>query len=182
MTAAERQLPSPPASVSWIDLAKNIFDTQAARWDTATCGGGLPWQIFTFNRGYDYKNSASAGAFLQLAARLARYTENQTYADWANKTWDWTTSVGLISSEFKVYDGAPTTENCSSIDRLEWTYTAGAFLYGSAAMYNFVRRTLSNVVTQQVLTKRRPKATVNGRTVRKAYFLQCRFSSPTMMS
>ena len=138
MTAAEQQLPSPSASPLWIDLAKNVFDLQASRWDTATCGGGLRWQIFNFNDGYAYKHSPSAGTFFQLAARLARYTGNQTYADWAVKTWDWTTSIGLIDSEFKVYDGAHTTTNCSDINNLEWTYTAGMFLYGSAVMYSYV--------------------------------------------
>ena len=138
MMAAEQQLPSPPASPLWIDLAKNVFDLQASRWDTATCGGGLRWQIFKVNDGYAYKNNPSAGTFFQLATRLARYTGNQTYTDWAVKTWDWTTSIGLIDSDFKVYDGAYTTTKCSDINNLEWTYTAGMFLYGSAVMYNYV--------------------------------------------
>ena len=138
MTAADQQLPSPSASPLSIENAKNVFDLQASRWDTATCGGGLRWRISKFNDGYAYKNSPSAGTFFQLVARLARYTGNQTYADWAVKTWDWTTSIGLIGSEFKVYDGAHTTTNCSDINNLEWTYTAGTFLYGSAVMYSSV--------------------------------------------
>lgn len=138
MTAAEQQFPSPLTSVTWLDLAKNVFDLQAARWDTANCGGGLRWQIFTFNNGYDYKQTFSTGVFFQLAARLARFTGNQTYADWAEKSYDWTTSVGLISTDFKVYDGASITSNCSQPVRLQWTYVAADFLYGSAVMYNFV--------------------------------------------
>ena len=139
MTAAEQQLPNPPNSISWLDLAKNVFNDQAARWDTSTCGGGLRWQIFTFNSGYNYKNSISTGSFFQLGARLARYTGNQTYAEWVDKSWEWETSVGLITSDYKVYDGTLTSTNCSDIDKLEWTYTAATFLYGSAVMYNIVR-------------------------------------------
>ena len=139
MTAAEQQLPAPSGNASWLDLAKNVFDLQVARWDTKTCGGGLRWQIYTFNDGYDYKNSQSSGFFFQLAARLARYTGNQTYADWAIQSYDWSSSVGLISKEFRVYDGTLVSQNCTSIDKLQWTYTAATFVYGSAVMYNFVR-------------------------------------------
>ncbi|ODQ76852.1 hypothetical protein LIPSTDRAFT_102095 [Lipomyces starkeyi NRRL Y-11557] len=36
----------------------------AGRWDTSTCNGGLRWQIFESNSGYDYKNTISnAGLF-----------------------------------------------------------------------------------------------------------------------
>ena len=54
MTAAEGGFPSPPASSgvkSWLQLAQNVFDTQALRWDDKTCGGGLRWQIYSFNLG-----------------------------------------------------------------------------------------------------------------------------------
>ena len=139
MRAAELNFPSPSNAPTWLDLATKVFDDQVARWDTQTCGGGLRWQIFTFNRGYDYKNTQSNGDFFLLAARLARYTGNQTYADWATKTYDWTSSIGFISDDYKVYDGALTEANCNGIDRLQWTYTAAGFLYGSAVMSNFVR-------------------------------------------
>lgn len=139
LTAAEQELPSPPNSLKWLDLAINVFNLQVARWDTHSCGGGLRWQIFTFNRGYDYKNTQSTGAFFQLAARLAQYTRNQTYADWAVKAYDWTSSVELITSDFKVYDGTDSSENCTSpLSQLQWTYTSAHFLYGSAVMNNFV--------------------------------------------
>ena len=143
MTAAERNLPSSPSSPTWIDLARNVFDDQVARWDTSTCGGGLRWQIFTFNKGYDYKTAASQSTFFLLAARLARYTNNATYVDWANKAYDWTTKIGLITADYKVFDGALTAGGCDTITRLQWTYTAAAFMYGSAVMYNHVR-TLSH--------------------------------------
>ena len=142
MRAAELKFPNPSSSPTWLELAINVFNDQASRWDTKYCGGGLRWQIFTFNDGYNYKNTLSNGAFFQLAARLARYTGNQTYADWATKSYDWTASVGLISDDYRVFDGASVDDNCSTVNRVQWTYAAGAFLYGSAVMTNFARLSL----------------------------------------
>lgn len=60
MAAAERNFPNPPDDVpGWLAMAQAVFNTQARRWDTESCGGGLKWQIFTFNSGYDYKNTIS---------------------------------------------------------------------------------------------------------------------------
>ena len=147
MNAAERNFPSPPSSPAWIDLAKNVFDAQAARWDQSLCGGGLRWQIFTFSKGYSYKNAASQATFFLLAARLARYTNNATYVDWASKAYDWTSKVGLITNDSKVFDGVQTASGCSEISRLEWSYNAAAFMYGSAVIYNHVRSPVPAQVT-----------------------------------
>jgi mannan endo-1,6-alpha-mannosidase len=57
MSAAEADFPDPPkGEPQWLDLAKAVYDNQVERIDD-TCGGGLRWQIFSFNAGYDYKNS-----------------------------------------------------------------------------------------------------------------------------
>ncbi|KAK0668599.1 family 76 putative glycoside hydrolase [Cercophora samala] len=138
MTAAEYNFDNPPPDKpQWLSLAQAVFNTQAARWDTKDCGGGLRWQIFTWNNGYDYKNSISQACFFNLAARLALYTGNQSYADWADKTWDWMVATNLINSEYYyVYDGTH-TNNCSEITPYQWTYNAGAFLLGAAALYNY---------------------------------------------
>ena len=96
MAAAEQKYPDPPANQpSWVALAQAVFNRQAARWDTQYCNGGLRWQIFTFNTGYDYKNTISNGCLFNIAARLAVYTGNQTYADWANKVYDWISHTNL---------------------------------------------------------------------------------------
>lgn len=141
MSAAELRFPNPPAKgVSWLGLAQAVFNEQAHRWDTSHCGGGLRWQIFTWNKGYDYKNSISNGGFFQLAARLARYTGNQTYADWAEKTWDWMETTPLITKEYNIYDGADVSNNCTQPIELQWTYNIGTFLMGASNLYNFVSR------------------------------------------
>ncbi|TVY55875.1 Mannan endo-1,6-alpha-mannosidase DCW1 [Lachnellula cervina] len=138
MSAAEQKFPDPPAKQpQWLALAQGVFNTQAARWDTTTCGGGLRWQVFTFNTGYNYKNAISNGCFFNLAARLARYTGNDTYAQWAVKTWDWMEAVSLIDENYYVYDGSDDTQNCSKVNKLQWTYNAGALLLGAANMYSY---------------------------------------------
>ena len=138
MSAVEKGFPSSSGSTSWLDLAKNVFNEQVQRWDTITCNGGLRQQIFAFNEGYDYKDSHSNGVFFQLAARLAAFTGNSTYTDWAEKAYNWTKSVGYISNNFGVHNGAFTEDNCSSIFRAEWCYASACFTYGSAVMYNHV--------------------------------------------
>ncbi|KAL8833515.1 MAG: hypothetical protein Q9170_004232 [Blastenia crenularia] len=138
MSAAELNFPNPPPKQpSWLSLAQAVFNEQAKRWDTTKCGGGLRWQIFTWNKGYEYKNSISNGGFFQLAARLARYTGNQTYADWAEKTWDWMETTPLITDQYNIYDGADMSNNCTVPIEYQWTYNVGTFLMGASNMYNF---------------------------------------------
>jgi len=138
MAAAERAFPDPPADKpQWLALAQAVFNRQASRWDTQHCNGGLRWQVVSTNKGYDYKNAISNGLFFHLGARLARYTGNQSYADWAEKAYDWSRESGLVSSEYKIYDGAHIPE-CVVSSVYQWTYNAGVYLSGAAYMYNFV--------------------------------------------
>ncbi|EAA63396.1 hypothetical protein AN2825.2 [Aspergillus nidulans FGSC A4] len=142
MSAAERNFPMPrdkheTPGPDWLAMAQATFNTQAWRWDAQNCGGGLRWQIFTWNAGYMYKNTISNGCFFNLAARLARYTGNQTYADWATKVWNWTHAVGFMTDDYSFYDGASIDGNCTNFDHVQWTYNAGVYLLGAAAMYNY---------------------------------------------
>lgn len=141
MAAAERNYPNPPKDQpQWLYLAQAVFNTMASRWDSDTCGGGLRWQIFTWNSGYDYKNSVSNAALFHMASRLARYTGNSTYADWATKVYDWMQDVGMLTDKDEdssfVYDGASIEDNCTKIVKYQWTYNQGLILSGSAYMYN----------------------------------------------
>lgn len=138
MLAAELKFPDPPADKpQWLALAQAVFNTQAApdRHDE-TCNGGLRWQIPFSNQGYNYKNSISQGCFFNLGARLARYTGNKTYSDWAERTWDWMVGVGYIDDDFNIFDGAHVEENCTDINRAQFSYNNGVFLLGAAYMYN----------------------------------------------
>ncbi|KAF8472572.1 glycosyl hydrolase family 76-domain-containing protein [Kalaharituber pfeilii] len=141
IAAAEKKFPDPPEDQpQWLALAQGVFNSQAKRWDTKTCRGGLRWQIFTFNIGFDYKNTVSNGCFFQLGARLARYTNNNTYAVWAERAYNWTVESKLLTDDFRVYDGVdvvPDGGNCSKINILQWSYNAGLYIAGAAYMYNF---------------------------------------------
>ncbi|KAI1854826.1 hypothetical protein JX265_002465 [Neoarthrinium moseri] len=141
MTAAENNFTNPASNqAQWLALAQAGFNEYVSRWDDAddTCGGGLRWQIYTFNNGYNYKNSIANGCFFNIAARLARYTGNTTYSDWAEKIFSWERGVNFINTDWQVLDGAGNagTENCTQINGALFTYNAGIFLYGAAHMYN----------------------------------------------
>ncbi|KAI2623991.1 glycoside hydrolase family 76 protein [Hypomontagnella submonticulosa] len=126
---------------SWLAIGTNAFEDFVIRWnkDSTTCGGGLKWQYIESANGYYYKNSVSNAGFFQTAARLARYTGNQTFADWATRVWDWSTSVGFVSTDFHVFDGAGDDKdaNCSAVNHDEWSYNIASFIHGAAHMYAF---------------------------------------------
>nr|POF17623.1 mannan endo-1,6-alpha-mannosidase dcw1 [Quercus suber] len=159
LEAAELNFPPPQQGYpSWIAQGQAVFNKQAERWDDATCGGGLRWQIFTFNNGYNYKNIAANGAFFQIASRLARYTGNGTYVDWAEKSWDWfTNSVLWDNATSTIFDGTTVTNNCSDADHTQWTYNYGFWIAGLAYIYNHTEDTkwltpLEGIVDQALKT------------------------------
>ncbi|KAL2142430.1 hypothetical protein VTI28DRAFT_1139 [Corynascus sepedonium] len=158
MSAAELNFQNPPDSKpQWLALAQAVFNTQAARWEANDCGGGLRWQIFPWNNGYDYKNSISQACFFNIAARLARYTGNKSYADWAERAWDWMVTTKLLDLKtYYIYDGIH-VENCSKITPYQWTYNAGAMMLGAAALYNH-----SRTISQREAWRDRVDGLLNG--------------------
>lgn len=142
MEATERNFTNPPDDeYGWLALSQAVYNTMLSRWDTANCGGGLRWQIFQWNSGYDYKNTISNSGLFAMAARLARYTQNTTYVETAEMVWDWLVDIKFIQDSdngYAIYDGANIgTNNCSTIHTSEWTYNYGLLLSGSAYLYNF---------------------------------------------
>ncbi|KAM7215954.1 Glycosyl hydrolase family 76 domain containing protein [Rhypophila decipiens] len=140
MLAAENKFPNPPDDQpQWLALAQAVFHTQASpeRHDD-TCGGGLRWQIPLANTGYDYKNTIANACFFNLGARLARYTKNDTYLNWADKTFQWLWDVGYINHEtWDVYDGGHVGHNCTDVNKAQFSYNAALLAHGSAFMYNY---------------------------------------------
>ncbi|KAK9366222.1 glycosyl hydrolase family 76-domain-containing protein [Lipomyces kononenkoae] len=141
MMAAERNFTNPASNQpQWLALAQAVFNSIALVWDTQYCDGGVRWQKFVFNNGYDYKNSISNGVLFQLGARLQRYTQNETYGYWAEKVWDWESTVGFIdNSTYYVYDGASVESNCEAINKIQWTYNTAVYMAGAAYMYNYTQ-------------------------------------------
>ncbi|KAI5918943.1 glycoside hydrolase family 76 protein [Camillea tinctor] len=127
----------PSGDPQWLDLAQTVFDEQTARLiDSGDCAGALRWQIFTFNSGYNYVNTASNAAYFSVGAQLAYQQQNQTAADLAASVYEKLADLGFIDSEFNVYDGA-STPSCSAVNKAQYTYTAGMLIEGAAYMYNF---------------------------------------------
>jgi mannan endo-1,6-alpha-mannosidase len=139
MTAAELNFPDVPNQASWLELAQGVFNTQQARWDTTNCNGGMRWQIWPYQAGYTTKNAISNGGFFQLAARLARYTNNQTYATWAETTWDWSATTPLLNTTtWYIADTTSIAAQCHDHGDFQWTYNYGAYMMGAVYMYNLV--------------------------------------------
>lgn len=147
MEAAERNFTEPSEDHSWISLTQAIYNTMNARWDTSTCNGGLRWQIFTWNSGYDYKNTISNGCLFHLAARLARYTGNDSYVETAEKVWNWMEEVQFFNErdgDLIIFDGAKIDDNgnCSDVTTLRWSYTYGILIAGCAYLSNYTEDTV----------------------------------------
>ncbi|EME83791.1 glycoside hydrolase family 76 protein, partial [Pseudocercospora fijiensis CIRAD86] len=154
LSAEEYGLPFPSGQrvKSWLALAEAVWSRQMSRWNTQACGGGLKWQIFESNKGYNYRNSISNGAFLQISARLARYTGDQKYVQWADQTWEWMSRIGLISPNYQVFDGADDTINCTEIDHTQWTYNPAMLLYATSVMANYTNTQVWRTRTEGLLT------------------------------
>lgn len=103
--------------------------------------------------------------FFNIGARLARMTGNGTYADYASKTWEWLEASELINNKtWAVYDGAKTTQNCSEINKIQFSAGPASLAMGAAFMYNFVSFVL-HMLRVEVLTLHacRPMDRTSGR-------------------
>jgi len=127
---------------SWLSLAQAVFNFQHGLWDNATCGGGYRWQVFQVEAGYNLKNSVSNGGNFQLSARLAYVTGNSSYADWADKVYDWMASSKLMQMDnsanlLYIWDNTDTSNGCTDQTNYVWSYNYGIMLAGAAYMYNY---------------------------------------------
>ena len=140
ITAAEMKFPDPKGGPSWLSLAQAVYNTQIARWDMKNCGGGLRWQMWNWLPGWELKNSVSNGGLFQLAARLAMYTDDKRYKDWAIKIWDWSATTPLLNDEtWHVADTVSVDSQCKESGNEQWTYNYGHYMTGAAYLYNLVR-------------------------------------------
>lgn len=139
LEAVERNFTDPEHS--WLSMSQAVYNTMYLRWDSAHCGGGLRWQIFTWNSGYDYKNTISNGCLFQIAARLGRYLKNDTYIEVAERVWNWIELVGFATYEggedLIIWDGANIDDNCTDLSKNRWSYNYGVYMAGCAYLYNY---------------------------------------------
>ncbi|KAK7943920.1 mannan endo-1-6-alpha-mannosidase DCW1-like protein [Apiospora aurea] len=88
------------------------------------------------NNGFDYVNTISNGIYFNLGARLARYTGNDTYAEYAEKTYELLERLKYIDEEGNVHDGAHLPKDCLDVNKLQFSYNAAVMIQGAAYMYD----------------------------------------------
>jgi mannan endo-1,6-alpha-mannosidase len=124
------------------------------------------------NQGYGFKQTQATGCFLNLAARLARHTGNETYTNYADKSWDWMYNVGFIDDDtWRVYDGSHAELNCTADSLIKTTFSVviSSIAQGSAFMYNQVSTSSSLsrlekhvIILTSLLPVHRPSPTSGG--------------------
>jgi 3-methylcrotonyl-CoA carboxylase beta subunit len=139
IAAAEYGLPDPPSDKpGWLAMTQSVFNQFVGRFNKeiadGNCGGGMRWQIYSWLNGWNYKNTASNGGLFHLGARLAMYTKNDTYARWAEKSYDWMAEWHLLAPDGQVNDGTDMMTNppCKDADHTQWTYNYGMIIAGAA--------------------------------------------------
>ncbi|KAI3340655.1 family 76 glycoside hydrolase [Ustulina deusta] len=139
LLAAETGFRDPSSNQpQWLALAQAVFNEQTTldrRVEGGNCDWGLRWQVYRTNNGFDYINTVANACYFNIGARLARYTDNSTYAELAEKTWDLIWRLGYITEDYDVYDGAHLPD-CTGINKAQFSYNAAMLLQGCAFMYN----------------------------------------------
>lgn len=166
LNAAESNLTMPKLDEiktdKWIDLAKAVFETQVDRWSDKLCLGGLNNQIFPLNLGYDILGSDPNGEFFLLAARLARFTGNQTYSEWAETSYNWAETVGIVNKDYRVRYGLSESKNCSFITEVvDQAFNHATYTEATAIMYNIVSCSLGELSRDFVTDQIRQMAQIN---------------------
>ncbi|KAI1840672.1 hypothetical protein JX266_013134 [Neoarthrinium moseri] len=140
LTAAETGFTDPAAEEpQWLSLAQAVFNEQThedRRVPSGNCEWGLRWQVFPSNNGYDYINTIANACYFNIGARLARYTNNNTYSDLAARTFDIMERLGYVDKDWNVYDGAHLPD-CTDINKAQFSYNAAMLMQGAAFMYNY---------------------------------------------
>lgn len=145
MEAAERGFPmysNDENDVNYAQLAMNVYNNMAPRWDDQNCGGGLRWQILDTMNGWDYKSMISTGGVFALGARLARYTGDDSLKRSSKRILQWMKqSKFVVQNEgndfYNVNDGAEIVHGaCPVVNGALWSYNYALMLMGSAYLYN----------------------------------------------
>ncbi len=109
-----------PELLEW--AATNYSRIVAGQWDDH-CGGGLWW-----DPRHTYKNAITNELLLYASTRLYLATGQQTYRDWALRTWGWFAASGMIGPDGLVNDGLDA--QCRNNGAPRYTYNQGVLLGG----------------------------------------------------
>jgi len=117
----------------YLNMASSIFDDMTGGWDDV-CGGGIWW-----SKDRTYKNAIANELFLSVAAHLAnRVTDpdlQASYADWADREWQWFLQSGMINAQNLINDGLTRDGTCRNNGQTTWTYNQGVILGGLVELY-----------------------------------------------
>lgn len=111
----------------------------------------MRWQIPLYLPGYTMKNAISNGGLFELSARLARFTMNDTYAQWDEKIWDWSANTPLLQTDhWYIADSTSIETKCKDAGNTQWSYNYGTYLSGASFMYNYVSHPMSSDLQNQL--------------------------------
>jgi predicted alpha-1,6-mannanase (GH76 family) len=109
-----------PELLAW--AATNYSRIVTDHWDDH-CGGGLWW-----DPQHTYKNAITNELLLFASTRLYLATGQQTYREWALRTWGWFAASGMIGPDGLVNDGLDV--QCRNNGAPRYTYNQGVLLGG----------------------------------------------------
>ncbi|KAJ3166406.1 hydrolase 76 protein [Geranomyces variabilis] len=124
-----------PGGGKFLDVAALTFNEMYEQWDTQ-CGGGIYWSRdrSPTQKDADYKSTISNSQFVEMGARLAMLTGNQTYLDMASQTYQWIKVSGVMTAQFVVTDGVHTA-SCGTVNPTALGYNQGVMISALAYMY-----------------------------------------------
>lgn len=105
----------------YLQTAKAIHAHMAATWQTDK-GGGVLWCL---DKDKQKTNAITNNLFLILSARLAKYTGESSYRDWARRSCTWL-------KEQKLFDGTGVVDGPGHTGDY-WSYNQGTYLAGLTA-------------------------------------------------
>lgn len=129
-----------PGGVTYVALADKTYQQVQAQYE-GTCGGGLWWSRDRSNpKTKSYKSTITQCQQMVLGSRLAILTGNQKYNQESQTTYNWMKSSGIIASDWTIFDGVDTAQNCGVNGAIE-SYKSGFLTGGLAWLYQATKNT-----------------------------------------
>lgn len=116
------------SNVTYFKLAQNAWSHMLGGWNER-CGGGIQASTTDPSK-VTYTNIV----FAYLSAELYTMSNNQTYKEWADKTYNWLVSSGLVKSNFQILGGI-VGNNCNNISHDEHSDNPGLLMGTLASLY-----------------------------------------------
>ncbi|MBT0670336.1 glycosyl hydrolase [Novosphingobium profundi] len=111
-----------------LDYAADTFTGLVETYWDETCGGGIWWGPHR-----TYKNAITNELLLTAATRLYAATGQDSYKQWALRSWGWLAASGMIGHDGLVNDGLAIdarTGQCRNNGQPRWSYNQGVLLSG----------------------------------------------------